>query len=297
MLNSRRLEYVDLVVCIGLALYVAVSGILGVTDAARVIAGILFIFTVPGYALSQVVWRGVRGFRLGDRIIFSVGLSVSLVILTLLLLSVAGLTWSALIVSVVVSYEALLFSIEALLIRRRRREGFPPDIAGAAHSAKRMFDEDRIFWTFVMVLLVLGAAIASAVVLIPPPAGSTRFYLLGPDGTTGSVPSQISVDENATLLVGVSNGEGRDLSLTVRACVAVVRQACNSTSASYASWDDILVFDPPQAYVLNLSLGDGQGTERPLLFQVSQAGTYVFSLELGGAGDRKDLTFPMSVLP
>lgn len=51
----------------------------------------------------------------------------------------------------------------------------------------------------------------------PPPATEpfTEFYVLGPDGTASDYPTNLSVGESGTVIVGVTNHEHEAVSYTV----------------------------------------------------------------------------------
>src|SRR5207245_10775228 len=88
LVRGRRYRgYADLIACSAVAAVSAAFGVLDEGGGVRAILGFLFVFFVPGYALSHILWKPGRGISFADRIVFSIGLSVSLTVLTAITLS------------------------------------------------------------------------------------------------------------------------------------------------------------------------------------------------------------------
>lgn len=76
--------------------------------------------------------------------------------------------------------------------------------------------ERAVTWVLAVALL----ASLSGVVFFaanPPPATEpfTEFYILGPDGSASDYPTDLSVGESGTVIVGVTNHEHHAVSYTV----------------------------------------------------------------------------------
>jgi uncharacterized membrane protein len=76
--------------------------------------------------------------------------------------------------------------------------------------------ERAVTWVLVVALVASTAGVVY-VAANPPPASEpyTEFYVLGPDGNASEYPTNLTVGETGTVIVGVSNHEHQDETYTV----------------------------------------------------------------------------------
>lgn len=140
------------------------------------------------------------------------------------------------------------------------------------------------FLTWVLVV-VLVAAIGGVIYLSlnPSPASRpyTEFYVLGPDGNASDYPTNLSVGEEATVTVGVTNHERATISYEVVVAwnettvhERTLRVADEATEEFNVS---VTAPDEPGVYQLRFFLfwsgGDGQQMSDPLYLRVTVTGS------------------------
>lgn len=63
--------------------------------------------------------------------------------------------------------------------------------------------------SYIIIISVVAAGLAVAYITINPEGEKfTEFYLLGPDGKAGNYPTNLSVGDNGTVIIGIVNHEG-----------------------------------------------------------------------------------------
>lgn len=219
-------------------LAVGIGALAFVVDGGAAFAAIwlLFVSFVPGYVLvCAAVPRGARagsrrmsrtdrrGLTLVERLALSVAASVVLVGLVGLTLRAVGFSDRS---SLVVILCALV--VAGAVVAGLRREAVPhtarfePDLSVLSPVRAETIDlgtrQDLsivIVVGFVVLLVVSGAAYAVA----GPgeDTGDTAFYLLANDGENPAedYPDTLTVDEESSLIVGIENDEGREVTYTV----------------------------------------------------------------------------------
>ena len=295
--GRRYRGYADLIACSAVAAASAAFGVLDEGGGVRAILGFLFVFFVPGYALSHILWKPGRGIAFADRILFSIGLSVSLTVFTAIFLSVGGVPLTSATLGLVIALETFLFGAASAVLRRRRGEGLPSEIVSAAARITGSFASDRAFWSVVAVLLVGALVIVAVILSAPPPAASTSLYLLGPDGTEASLPNNLTENVSASVLVDIYNGERSSQNFTVLACLALANGSCSSQNTSYGVWGTTLPFTPGKAYLVNVTLAQGAQVEETFRFSVTTSGKYVLSFTLIGGSALRTVGIPLTIHP
>jgi len=295
--GRRYLGYADLIGCSVIAAASAAFGAVDGGGGVRAVLGFLFVFFVPGYALTHVLWRPGRGLAFADRILFSIGLSVSLTVFTAIFLSVGGVPLTPATLGLVIALETFLLSATSAILRQRQGEGLPPEIVSAASRITGSFASDRAFWSVVAVLLVGALVIVAVILSAPPPATSTSLYVLGPDGTEASLPNNLTENASASVLVDIYNGEPSSQNFTVLACLALANGSCSSQNTSYGAWGTTLAFTPGKAYLVNVTLTQGAQVEETFRFYVTTSGKYVLSFTLVGGSALRTVGIPLTIHP
>jgi uncharacterized membrane protein len=179
---------------------VVAAGIFGISD---LLVGALFVFVLPGYAIASAVFD-LRTWRLAERILLSVGLSIAIVIVGGLLINLIPLglettSWGALLGNITAGGAAL-----ALIRWWKKPTHAPPDPAMALGQ-----DESSPPDTYFASPLVRVMAMASVVAVTgafaislvtaqhTPPAGFTQLWLL-PPANSSSVQIGVRNQEKTT---------------------------------------------------------------------------------------------------
>lgn len=234
--------FIDLVAVAGLAplpvLFLSVIG--DGTGPIRVALGVLFVFFLPGYALTAALfpraradWRWFRSevsntstsgkLSSLERIVVSVGLSLFVIPLYVVFLNFAPLAIAPVTVlsglSLVIIVGAVVAAIRrALLPSHLRFRVAPGRLIGGIREADQT---TRRVNTVVAGLLLLSACIAGGTIATSQGAETyTEFYLLTENEETGNLtaadyPSTLASGEPRRIHVGIENHESRPMNYTV----------------------------------------------------------------------------------
>jgi uncharacterized membrane protein len=116
-----------------------------------------------------------------------------------------------------------------------------------------MLSDDR--WETVERVLtwVLAAALVASLIgviyVATTPGGTTdpytEFYILGPDGNASEYPTNLSVGESGTIIVGLTNHERREMQYTVALATNTSTVTTRTvTVPDEATWEDRFTFTP-----------------------------------------------------
>lgn len=217
------------VVALTLAL-VFVYGARGGPTIVRVPLGVLFVFFLPGYALSAALFPGRGGLRdtstssptvtLLERGVLAVGLSVALVPLVSI-----GLT----MVSYPIGPRSALSSFGVLtvglcVVAALRRLRLPADERASVsptrglQSSLAFLRADSLNVVIVVLLVLVAAGIGAAVLTSEDASAFTEIALLGEDAdgefVAGEYPDELTPGDVETLYLQIENREGRTVEYT-----------------------------------------------------------------------------------
>jgi uncharacterized membrane protein len=237
----------DIAAAVGLALATSLVVLLApFVEPARVGLGLAFVLFLPGYVLVAALYPRKDDLDLAERLALSLGLSIAIVPLIGL-----GLNYSpwGIRLNPVLAFVTLFIVLAAVVAVYRRLTlpsdeamGIPANIAfpkwprvGMAHRLLGL-----------LLLLALAGLGVGAYFLATSSSGSegfTEFYVLGPDGRADGYPRTVDVGDKFTLILGVVNREGEEVSYRVEATIAG-RQALSLDSLHLANnekWERPLV--------------------------------------------------------
>ena len=237
-IEVRETPY-DLAVCAALAL-VLVALVLFVPDSlARQILGLVFVLFLPGYAATAALFPENDQIDGIERVALSFGLSIAIVPLIGLALNFTpfGIRLDPILASV------SAFIVAASLVGWYRRMRLPVDERFAI-----VVDVDLGFQGMPMVdkLLTVGIAVmlvASVVVLAwavtTPRIGETftQLALLGPEGMADDYPRNLTVGEDARVLLTVKSFEHEPVNYTI------VIVLTNSTDYNFTVGQDTIAWN------------------------------------------------------
>lgn len=231
----------------------------------RLVLGLPFVLFIPGYAFVAALFpeagegpvadRGVvteadgepvdqtgdRGIDGIERVALSFGLSIAVVPLIGLILNFTP--WGIRLMPILASLSA--FTLAAVVLAAARRQELPEEDrftvpyrewAGAGQA--ELFEPDSRADAGLNVLLVLSILLATSsvgyAVLVPQQGESfSEFYLLTEDGTeleADDYPTEFTMGESRSLVVGVSNQEHEPTNYSVVVQLQQVRIEGNSTT-------------------------------------------------------------------
>jgi len=204
-------------------------GVRGGPKMLRVPLGFLFIFLLPGYAVTAALFprvtperTSVNGPQSGwvtmyERLILSVGLSIIVVPLVALTLTMLDLTIT--LRSVMLSNWTVLTTVAGIAAVRRSRqhplERFHLPVEAASQSLQRYFGRSTVNVVIVVLLLVSVAGLGFAAFETDNRGQYTEFALLSPQGyEAGEYPQNLSANDPETFRVEIQNREGEAVRYT-----------------------------------------------------------------------------------
>jgi uncharacterized membrane protein len=190
-------------------------------NPARIVIGLPFILFFPGYSLIAALFPEKKSLDVIERIALSFGLSIAVTPLIGLGLNYTpfGIRLDPILVSVS-AFNMLLCAI-AYWRRTKTSEPFlPMALPRFRFLAKEAFGKgekiDRAL-NIILVIAIASSLIALVYVVAVPKQGEkfTEFYILGPDGKASDYPTNLTVGEEGTIIIGIANHEYRTVSYGV----------------------------------------------------------------------------------
>jgi len=190
-------------------------------SVVRVVIGLPFILFFPGYAALSVLFPEGKDLEIIERIALSFGLSIAISPLVGF-----GLNYTPFGIRL----APILFSLAALnvalsaggLYRRELAEApylpFDPVVTWKRYEAQFRAEKglDRVL-TVILVISIISSVVALVYVVAIPRQGEsfTEFYVLGPGGNATGYPRNLTVGEDASVILGIANHEHRTVEYTV----------------------------------------------------------------------------------
>jgi uncharacterized membrane protein len=210
---------VGIILCILWSMILLLLVLFWVQGPLRIIFGLPFVFFVPGYIVLLALFpqkKSDTGINNIERFIFSIGISIAFVSLFGLLLNYTP--WGIRLEPVILILSFFIFTIGPIALFRwtaiipEERFRVFPDFPFL--DLKKRFNNPINIIFAVLIILPIVLAIYSVSL---PKTGEifTEFYVLGPTRTMDHYPNNLSVGENATVILGIFNHEYRTINYTV----------------------------------------------------------------------------------
>jgi len=193
--------------------------LLDINNALRIIIALPMILFIPGYLAIFALFpskKTDKGIDDIERIALSFGLSIAIVPLIGLILNYT--IWGIKLLPIVFSLELLIFIVGTIAIYRWLRTS--PDtryiikinISIPKHETKL----DKLL-TIVLVICIIFAASLAIFVILTPKQGEhfTEFYILGSSHLASDYPMNLTLGENATVILGIVNHENTLMNYTI----------------------------------------------------------------------------------
>ncbi|HIJ00807.1 MAG TPA: DUF1616 domain-containing protein [Candidatus Methanomethylophilaceae archaeon] len=190
-------------------------------DSVLRIIGIPFLLFFPGYLSITALFPRKEDIDVIERIALSFGLSIA--ITPLIGFALNYTPWGIRLDPILLSVSAFNFAVAAIALYRRLSVTdpyIPFDPLKTIEKAWSDFQKerglDRVL-SVVLALSVLSSVIALGYIIAFPRPGETftEFYILDSDGEMGNYPHNLSVGEEATVILGLANHEQRNVTYTI----------------------------------------------------------------------------------
>lgn len=191
----------------------------------RIILGLAMVLFLPGYALIAALFVEKDDLDGIERIALSFGLSIAVVPLMGL-----GLNFTHFGIRLVpILITLTVFTTIMAVIAYIRRKNLPADKQFEVpfhemHISLRseLFTKSRSkvdkILTIVLVLSIIASVSMLVYVIVTPKQGEkfTEFYILGPEGMADNYPTNLSLQKQGNLIVGVINHEYENVDYTMK---------------------------------------------------------------------------------
>lgn len=284
---------VDIILCIIWSLILLLIVFIDITGPIRIIFGFTFVFFVPGYILLSALFpekKSEKGINNIERFLFSVGISIAIVSLIGFLLNYTprGIRLEP----VIILLSFFTFSIGSIALFRwsartaeERYSIFPNFLFS---KFKTRFEKPLdIIW---VVLIIIPILLAIYTIGIPKVGEKfTEFYVLGPTGIIDKYPQNLSLGENATVIIGILNHEYRTIKYHVGIWLVNQSTSYNNTEGeNIKSIDHMWFVDEITVELNHISIN----VEKPIGLQWQ----YNYSFNLSRQGHFK-LIFLLFTIP
>jgi uncharacterized membrane protein len=206
----------DIIICIIWSIILIPLVLLDIEDASRIIIGLPFILFIPGYILIFALFPVKKTIDTIERLALSLGLSIAIVPLIGL-----GLNYTPFGIRL----QPILFSIFLFIIllgiigtyrwyKTQPDERFKIKIDISLPESKNKLDK---ILTIILIIVIIVAFTLLIYVIVTPKIGErfTEFYLLGPSGNASGYPSNLTKEENASVIIGIANHEYKTINYTI----------------------------------------------------------------------------------
>jgi len=211
----------DLLTIIALSLFLDLLIAFYPDSFLRKALGLAFILFFPGYVFITALFPNRKELDNLERLALSFGLSIAIV--PLIGLGLNYTPWGISIIPILVSLT--IFNVAfALVAIYRRAKAFEPWVPWITlERIKEELEWESSSRLNKALTVILIAAIITSVgtlaygVTHPKPGEAfTEFYILGPDGKADNYPTNLTVGENGTVIIGIVNHEHRNVTYYVQ---------------------------------------------------------------------------------
>ncbi len=274
-LEVRDTPY-DLLVCMVLALVLIVLVYVAPDNAVRQILGLVFVLFLPGYAATAALFPENDQIDGIERIALSFGLSIAIVPLIGLALNFTP--WGIRLDPILASVSGFIIGVS--LVGWYRRTRLPADerfaiVVNLELDFGGMPLVDKILSIGIVVMLI-ASVVVLAWAITTPRVGErfTQFAILGPGGMATDYPRNLTVGQDARVLLSVKSYEHRDVNYTI--AVVLTSSTDNSSSVARYSidWTQTQSLVPRQAIAQNFTLKHLDYYNRTFDFDVTAAGEW-----------------------
>ncbi|MGC9516130.1 MAG: DUF1616 domain-containing protein [Methanomicrobiales archaeon] len=180
----------------------------------RTILGLLFILFIPGYSLIAALFPKKSDLDGIERFALSFGLSIAITPLIGLILNYTP--WGIRLDPILIALTILTLSLIIIASIRRRRlpekEKFSLGLKDQLKKLKISFSKEKKLDKILSIILIISIILAISTtiyIIVTPKEGEkfTEFYILGPGGKASDYPTNLTVNQTGTVIVGIVNHE------------------------------------------------------------------------------------------
>ena len=190
-------------------------------NALRIVLGLPFMLFIPGYVLSLALFPSKQSLGALERTALSFGLSIASVILTGLVLKYTP--WSVGVYSML--YALSLFVALVSLVAGWRWRKLPPEnrlslsfqFAWPYWSGFSRPDRILSITLGILAVGIIGVLCYGYTAVIPDKGERfSEFYVVSAGGQAADYPTTLTIGEESSVVIGVSNHEGAETAYTIK---------------------------------------------------------------------------------
>jgi uncharacterized membrane protein len=290
-LEIRETPY-DLIICAALALLL-IALIAFVPDSlARQILGLVFVLFLPGYAATAALFPENEQIDTIERVALSFGLSIAIV--PLIGLGLNFTTWGIRLEPIMASVSA--FIIIASVVGWYRRMRLPEDerfaiVIDVKVDWRGMPLVDKLL-TIGIVVMLIASIVVLAWAITTPRVGETftQLAILGPDGMATDYPRNLTVGEEARVLLSVKSYEHAVVNYTIVLVLTNVTDYNFTVDENTIDWAETHDLTPYSGISQDFTLDHLEYYNQTFDFSVSADGMWKlqFLLYIDGQGYDQD---------
>jgi len=221
------------------------------TGVLRIIFGLCLILFFPGYTLLSALFPREGDLSGIERVALSFGLSIAVVPLVGLILNYTP--WGIRLYPILIAITIFILAAAAIAWQWQRRlpsqERFEVTFTVALPQWAGMSNLDKAL-SIGLVVAIVAALGCLGYVIANPKQGEkfTEFYILGPEGKAENYPQQVTVGEEARVILGIVNHEHQPLSYRVEIEISGVKDKELRTGilAHEEKWEQEIGFAPSE---------------------------------------------------
>jgi uncharacterized membrane protein len=220
--------------------------------------GLPFVLFLPGYALIAALFPAKSDLDGIERVALSFGLSIAVV--PLIGLGLNYTPWGITTLPILISLSIFIFIMCGLAYVRRAKlpeaEVFDISFRATALSLKAEITGnseskfDRALTVFLVFSILLSVA-TLAFVIVSPKEGEhfTEFYILGSEGKADNYPTEYTLGQSGTVILGIVNHEYNPVNYTIELklenkSLSLPENVKHITLAHNETWKEPVTFTP-----------------------------------------------------
>lgn len=267
--------------------------------------GFAAVFYCPGYAITSALLPSrmaalSRSFVPNQerthrttmliRSALAVGLSATVVAMAATIMTRGLIVLNSLTVGL--TLIAITFIASAVAVYRRSKLA-PGDQFAIVLRPRERFPlnqrEGMVVVTIVVAVMALGVVVADGLMADRSGLPYSEFEVSGADGELDHLPSSLSPNQPATVLIAATNNLGRAADYTL------IVSLSDSLSATPADLSQTVVLSPGAGRSTTISLDDGERYQQTLTFSIDRPGDFTVFLRLVDHGGSEVMTLWMPI--
>ncbi|MBE3093547.1 MAG: DUF1616 domain-containing protein [Actinobacteria bacterium] len=210
---------IDIILCILWGILLLPIALLSMNSILRILFGLPFLLFIPGYVLLSALFptkKNTKGIDGMERIALSFALSLSIVPILGLILNYTP--WGIRLETILLSLFFFIIIVSVIALYRWKttdpEKRFILTFELSLPEKKNRLDTALIIILGISILIAFATIIY---VITTPKNGEpfTEFYLLGPTGKATGYPSNLTIGENASVIIGLANHEYKTINYSI----------------------------------------------------------------------------------